>query len=142
MLCLQGGAKFPDWRYSPRPAAFGRLLTRCNSGTNSIVWMEEDECGKIVCLQGCASLLTVHLGEVKGSRCFEPYKEAYFCFETLYKKYLRGSYNKYSHEDTEIIIAVTAKFAEIWDTSEDNYAYQIFPGFDKEIAEVKQYDQE
>ena len=28
-------------------------------------------------------------------------------FETLYKKYLWGSYNKYSHEDTEILIEVT-----------------------------------
>ena len=63
-------------------------------------------------------------------------------FEGLYKKYLWGSYNKYSHEDTEIIIAVTPKFVEIWDTSEDNYAYQIFLDFDKETVEVKQYDQE
>lgn len=63
-------------------------------------------------------------------------------FEALYKKHLWGSYNKYSHEDTEIIIAVTPKFVEIWDTSEDNYAYQIFLDFDKETVEVKQYDQE
>ena len=46
-------------------------------------------------------------------------------FEALYKKHLWGSYNKYSHEDTEIIIEVSPKFVEIWDTSEDNYAYQI-----------------
>lgn len=63
-------------------------------------------------------------------------------FEGLYKKYLWGSYNKYSHEDTEIIIEVSPKFVEIWDTSEDNYAYQIFIDFDKETVEVKQYDQE
>ena len=62
-------------------------------------------------------------------------------FETLYKKFLWGSYNKYSHEDTEIIIEVTPKFVEIWDTSEDNYAYQIFIDFDKQSVEVKQYDQ-
>lgn len=62
-------------------------------------------------------------------------------FEALYKKHLWGSYNKYSHEDTEILIAVTPKFVEIWDTSEDNYAYQIFIDFDKEAVEVKQYDQ-
>ena len=61
-------------------------------------------------------------------------------FETLYKKYLWGSYNKYSHEDTEIIIEVTPKFVEIWDTSEDNYAYQIFIDFDKQAVTVKQYD--
>lgn len=63
-------------------------------------------------------------------------------FEALYKKHLWGSYNKYSHEDTEIIIEVSPKFVEIWDTSEDNYAYQIFLDFDKEAVEVRQYDQE
>ena len=63
-------------------------------------------------------------------------------FEGLYKKYLWGSYNKYSHEDTEIIIEVSPKFVEFWDTSEDNYAYQIFIDFDKETVEVKQYDQQ
>ena len=61
-------------------------------------------------------------------------------FEALYKKHLWGSYNKYSHEDTEIIIEVTPKFVEIWDTSEDNYAYQIFIDFDKQAVTVKQYD--
>lgn len=78
------------------------------------------------------------IAENKGLVVEEPGRR----FETLYKKYLWGSYNKYSHEDTEIIIAVTPKFAEIWDTSEDNYAYQIFLDFDKETVEVKQYDQE
>lgn len=61
-------------------------------------------------------------------------------FETLYKQHLWGSYNKYSHEDTEIIIEITPKFVEIWDTSEDNYAYQIFIDFEKEAVEVKEYD--
>ena len=46
-----------------------------------------------------------------------------------------------SHTDTEIIIAVTPKYVEIWDTSEDNYAYQIFIDFDKKSVEIKQYDQ-
>ena len=63
-------------------------------------------------------------------------------FEALYQEHLWGSYNKYSHEDTEIIIEVTPKFVEIWDTSEDNYAYQIFIDFDKQAVEVKQYDQQ
>ena len=36
-------------------------------------------------------------------------------FEALYKKHLWGSYNKYSHEDTEIIIEVSPKFVEIWE---------------------------
>ena len=62
-------------------------------------------------------------------------------FEKLYKEHLWGSYNKYSHEDSEIIIEVSPKFVEIWDTSEDNYAYQIFIDFDTKKVEVKQYDQ-
>lgn len=62
-------------------------------------------------------------------------------FEKLYKEYLWGSYNKYSHEDTEILIEVTPRFVEIWDTSEDNYAYQIFIDFEKEIVTVKPYDE-
>jgi len=62
-------------------------------------------------------------------------------FEKLYKQYLWGSYNKYSHEETEIIIEVSPKFVEIWDTSEDNYAYQIFIDFNDRSVMVKQYDQ-
>ena len=62
-------------------------------------------------------------------------------FEKLYKEFLWGSYNKYSHEDTEIIIEVTPKFVEVWDTSEDNYAFQVFIDFEKQSVEVKQYDQ-
>ena len=61
-------------------------------------------------------------------------------FEALYKKFLWGSYNKYSHEQDEILIEVSPKFVEVWDTSEDNYAYQIFIDFDKKSVEVKQYD--
>ena len=55
-------------------------------------------------------------------------------FETLYKKYLWGSYNKYSHE-------VTPKFVEIWDTSLDNYAYQLFIDFEKHEVVFKPYDE-
>ena len=62
-------------------------------------------------------------------------------FEQGYKKHLWGSYNKYSHEDTEIIIEVSPKFVEVWDTSDDNYAYQIFIDFEKQAVEVKAYDQ-
>lgn len=61
-------------------------------------------------------------------------------FEKLYKKYLWGSYNKYSHEDSEIIIEVQPVFVEIWDTSQDNYAYQIFIHFDTKSIEVIPYD--
>ena len=61
-------------------------------------------------------------------------------FEQLYKQHLWGSYNKYSHEDTEIIIEITPKFVEVWDTCDDNYAFQIFIDFDKKSVTVKQYD--
>lgn len=76
------------------------------------------------------------IAENKGLVVDEPDRK----FEKLYEKFLWGSYNKYSHEDTEIIIEITPKFVEIWDTSEDNYAYQIFINFDNEEIEVKQYD--
>ena len=61
-------------------------------------------------------------------------------FETLYKEHLWGSYNRYSHEDTEILIEITPKFVEVWDTTEENYAFQLFIDFDKKSVEVKQYD--
>lgn len=62
-------------------------------------------------------------------------------FEEGYKKYLWESYNKYSHTDTEILIEVTPRYVEIWDTSEeDGKAFQLFLDFDKKEVEVKQYD--
>lgn len=62
-------------------------------------------------------------------------------FEEGYKKYLWESYNKYSHTDTEILIEVSPKYVEIWDTSEDGYAFQLFLDFEKKEVEVKQYDE-
>lgn len=76
------------------------------------------------------------IAENKGLVIDEPDRK----FEKLYKEHLWGSYNKYSHEDTEIIIEVTPKYVEVWDTSEDNYAFQIFIDFDKKSVEVKEYD--
>ena len=78
------------------------------------------------------------IAENKGLVVDEPDRR----FEKLYKEHLWGSYNKYSHEDTEIIIEVTPNFVEVWDTSEDNYAFQNFIDFDKKSVEVKQYDKE
>jgi len=77
------------------------------------------------------------IAENKGLVVDEPDRR----FEKLYKEFLWGSYNKYSHEDTEIIIEVTPKFVEVWDTSEDNYAYQIFIDFETKKVTVKQYDE-
>ena len=61
-------------------------------------------------------------------------------FEEGYKKYLWESYNKYSHTDTEILIEVSPKYVENWDTGEDGYAFQLFLDFEKKSVEVKQYD--
>lgn len=78
------------------------------------------------------------IAENKGLVVDEPGRR----FEKLYKQHLWGSYNRYSHEDTEIIIEVTPKFVEIWDTSEENYAFQIFLDFEKQAVTVKEYDQQ
>lgn len=61
-------------------------------------------------------------------------------FEKLYKQYLWGSYNRYSHEDSEILIEVTPQFVEIWEDDEEKNAYQIFIDFKQESVEVKPYD--
>lgn len=61
-------------------------------------------------------------------------------FAKGYKKYLWQSYNKYSHEDTEILIEISPKYVEIWDTSDDGYAFQLFIDFEKKSVEVKPYD--
>ena len=62
-------------------------------------------------------------------------------FANLYRQHLWGSYNRYSHEDTEILIEVTPGFVEIWDTTDDNSAFQIFIDFPAHTVEVKPYDQ-
>ena len=61
-------------------------------------------------------------------------------FEKLYQKYLWGSYNAYSHEDTEILVEVKPTFVEIWDTDEKNKAFQIFIDFTNQTVEKRIYD--
>ena len=61
-------------------------------------------------------------------------------FEKLYQKYLWGSYNAYSHEESEILVEVKPTFVEIWDTDEKNKAFQIFIDFQKQTVERKIYD--
>ena len=63
-------------------------------------------------------------------------------FAEGYKKYLWQSYNRYSHEDTEILVCVEPRFVEIWDEDEDRNAFQIFLDFNQETAEKKMYDVE
>lgn len=62
-------------------------------------------------------------------------------FEKGYQKYLWGSYNAYSHVDTEILIEVSPSFVEIWDTDEKNRAFQTFIDFEKKSVEIKKYDE-
>lgn len=61
-------------------------------------------------------------------------------FEQLYRKYLWGSYNAYSHIDTEILIEVTPKFVEIWDQDENEKGFQTFIDFEKQEVDVVYYD--
>lgn len=61
-------------------------------------------------------------------------------FEQLYRKYLWGSYNAYSHIDTEILIEVTPKFVEIWDQDENEKGFQTFIDFEKQEVEIVYYD--
>ena len=61
-------------------------------------------------------------------------------FEKGYKEHLWESYNKYSHEDTEILIEVQPKYVEVRDTSDDGYAFQLFIDFENKTVEPKIYD--
>lgn len=61
-------------------------------------------------------------------------------FETKYKQYLWGSYNAYSHVDTEILIEVVPVFAEIWDQDQNGKGFQTFLDFKNKSVEVKYYD--
>lgn len=62
-------------------------------------------------------------------------------FEQAYRKYLWGSYNAYSHEDSEILIEITPKFVEIWDQDSNKRGFQTFLDFDKRSVEVVYYDE-
>lgn len=61
-------------------------------------------------------------------------------FEKKYKEHLWGSYNAYSHEDSEILIEVEPSFVEIWDDDEEGNAFQLFLDFEKQQVSVKPYD--
>jgi len=75
--------------------------------------------------------------EIKGLVVDEPGRR----FEGLYNKFLFGSYNSYAHEDSEIIVEVTPKFVELWDTDEGNNAFQIFIDYNAHSVEYKAYDE-
>ena len=62
-------------------------------------------------------------------------------FEQAYRKYLWGSYNAYSHEDSEILIEITPKFVEIWDQDSNKRGFQTFLDFDQQSVEVVYYDE-
>lgn len=61
-------------------------------------------------------------------------------FEQAYRKYLWGSYNAYSHVDSEILIEITPTFVEIWDQDSDKRGFQTFLDFEKQSVEVVYYD--
>lgn len=61
-------------------------------------------------------------------------------FEKKYKEFLWQSYNRYSHEEDEILVEVTPEFVEIWDEDPDRNAFQIFIDFKKKEAFTKKYD--
>lgn len=61
-------------------------------------------------------------------------------FATKYKELLWGSYNKYSHEDTEVLVSVAPKFVEMWDSNEAGDAFQIFLDFQTKTARIIPYD--
>lgn len=76
------------------------------------------------------------IAENKGLVVEEPGRR----FEKGYKEFLWNSYNAYCHEEDEIIIEVSPKYVEVWDTSEGEYAYQIFIDFEKKEVEIVPYD--
>ena len=113
-------------------AAVGRMFEML--GTDKIMALASSKDPRVAM---CWSGIQVEgLAENKGLVVEEPGRR----FEEGYKKYLWQSYNKYSHEDTEILVEVSPKYVEIWDTSEEGYAFQLFLDFDKKTVEVKQYD--
>lgn len=63
-------------------------------------------------------------------------------FETLYRKYLWGSYNAYSHEEDEILIEVTPLLAEVWDQDDKGLGFQTSIDFKQETAKIIYYDEE
>lgn len=61
-------------------------------------------------------------------------------FIEYYEKYWQTSYNAYIHEDSDILIEVVPKQAEIWDQDENDYAFQIIIDFEKEEVKLINYD--
>ena len=62
-------------------------------------------------------------------------------FADLYRQHLWGSYNRYSHEDTAILLEVTPGFAGVRDTTADSSPSRIISRFPARTVEVKPYDQ-
>ena len=61
-------------------------------------------------------------------------------FEKGFEKYLKNTYNAYSHKDTEILIEVVPEFAEVWDTSDDGRARMIYIDYKDHSVRTKEYD--
>lgn len=90
------------------------------------------------CVALCVGGIQVEgIATIKGLVVDEPERK----FEKLYQKYLWGSYNAYSHEESEILVEVKPTFVEIWDTDEKNKAFQIFIDFTHKTVEKRNYDE-
>ena len=75
--------------------------------------------------------------ECKGLVVDEPGRR----FEKLYKQYLDGSYGAYSHTDTEILFEITPRRIGVWDTDENNYAFQLYIDCEARTAVKEWYDE-
>ncbi len=75
--------------------------------------------------------------ECKGLVVDEPGRR----FEALYKQYLDGSYGAYSHTDTEILFEITPRRIGVWDTDENNYAFQLYIDCEARTAVKEWYDE-
>lgn len=67
-------------------------------------------------------------------------EEPNLCFQKRFDRFLKHSYNAYSHEDTEIIIEVAPKRVQVWDTNENQYARQISIDFENQAVKATPYD--
>lgn len=69
---------------------------------------------------------------------FIAYKRLSRVYKRNYKQ-IRGEYHEIYIGQRHYL--VSSKYVEIWDTSDDGYAFQFFIDFEKRQIEVKPYDQ-
>lgn len=62
-------------------------------------------------------------------------------FPAAFMALYANTYQKYSHKAGEILIEITPTLVEVWDTSEEGYACQIFIDFSTQAVTVVPYEQ-